>query len=665
MTRRSLKRTALQSGAVVLLLAAMGGVWLVTNYNTGYDRTKVWTIGTDNTFPYHYIEGGIPRGMVAEVLQEAARRTGIRLEWRVYEEGPARALAAQKVELWPLLSERMRSPQVHVSNPYLRNSYVAVRLVDDPSSEVKRVAVIGYPLHLKVASDEFPRAEIVRTERRDLALSLLCKAEVNVFLTEARAMQHFALQRPEGCEGARFVTRPTNFPPTGLGLGSTPDAAPVAERLREEINHMLADGSMARFMGPWNYYYSGETDSIYQQSRAEAARNLSVALAWGLATLSAVLLGLLIRVRRAQTEAEAANAAKTHFMASVSHELRTPLNGILGVTQMLEETQLNTEQREWVKLLSGAGHSLLGMVNDLLDLERAVHDGIGLRPEWVNLRELVRDMAGVFAVTARQKGISFEVSGADTLPEKARVDAERFRQILNNLTGNAVKFTNKGSVSLRFAWEESGRTLRLAVVDTGIGIAETAQKRVFEKFFQADQSIFRRFGGTGLGLAIVKEIVTAMNGEVQFESAPGVGSTFRVAIPLELADAEVAPARPSRAANILLVEDNLVNQRVAEGLLRKSGHRVVSVCDGSAAIHAWRQEKFDMVLMDCQMPGLDGYQTTAEIRRLERNGERTPIIAVTAGMERERGQSAGMDGFINKPLDFGELNRVLETWLSR
>ncbi|MBI1907250.1 MAG: response regulator [Rhodocyclales bacterium] len=379
------------------------------------------------------------------------------------------------------------------------------------------------------------------------------------------------------------------------------------------------------------------------------------------------------RLKMEKEDAEAITRAKSQFLAKMSHEIRTPMNGVLGMTELLQRTELSAQQARFVGTVQRAGESLLAIIDDILDFSKIEAGKLALEHVDFDLRQTIGDVVALFAEGARHKGLSFACRMAADLPPHVRGDPVRLRQILTNLINNAIKFTERGEIVVEVS-RTGAECLRLSVADTGIGIAPETAATLFQPFHQADNSTSRKFGGTGLGLAIVKQLAEMMGGTVELESTPGQGSTFSVTVRLAPAAADAAgppprdlPTAVPVTAELLLAEDNAMNRELALEMLADTGYRVSLVGNGREALAALAGASFAAVLMDCHMPELDGFEATRLLRRqeAETGRRRTPVIALTANAmseDRERCREAGMDDYLAKPYRRDALLAALARW---
>jgi signal transduction histidine kinase len=446
----------------------------------------------------------------------------------------------------------------------------------------------------------------------------------------------------------------------------------LARRITAPVDRLSQAMEEVALSGKFKQVEEKTTDDGLFQSLARSFNQLLAKLEANDRSLRETM-GALVTAR---DQADTANVAKSQFLANMSHEIRTPLNGVLAMADVMSRGELDDRQRERLGVIRESGELLLAVLNDVLDLSKIEAGKLELTPADFNLSDLADACRKVYGVMAQEKGLRFDLTIEADAAGAWTGDRDRMRQIVGNLLSNAIKFTVEGAVAARFSLSPSG-ALRLTVADTGIGIASDKLPTLFDKFVQADNSTTRQFGGTGLGLAICRELAQLMGGQIIARSAPGEGSTFTVDLPLargvevlpDVLAAGEAEENGGRPLRILAAEDNLTNQKVLRAVLCPLDIHLTITADGAAAVEAWRTGGFDLILMDIQMPVMDGVEATQAIRAEERQrrAPRIPILALTANAmtyQVEQYLAVGMDGHVSKPIVLPRLYVAIENALA-
>ncbi len=645
---------------------------------------QIFRVAYDGSPPLSEIgPNGEPGGLAVALLNEAANRRGIRLQWVLVQgTSPDTALTKDIVDIWPAVAPSPeREKRYHLTKPWMAASFALVSrkrsAVNSPADITgKEVAITGFPVAKSVARQHLPYAILQTGTSRSDVLRSVCRGSVAAGFDEASYLSMLLLDRPAECFGVPLHVQLVHGATSPVSIAARRNARIAADELRSALDDMAADGTMTAALDRWASFSANETRSIFELRNSQKRRTY---LQWGLAG-SLIALTLLawqvLRAQRAASQARRANGAKSEFLANMSHEIRTPMNGILGMLDLVLDGPITEQQRDDIRIARDSSAALLAILKDVLDLSKIEAKRMKVFETPFDPHACLTGVVRLFEGVARDKGLKLEMLCSD-VPKCVRGDEIRLRQVVTNLISNALKFTDAGGVVVELSAEASSAgtaLLRIKVRDTGIGIPIGKQKHLFCKFSQVDSSPSRRHGGTGLGLSIAKSLVDLMQGSLTFSSVAGQGSCFRVEIPFKVASPEEQAALESVArtsckrsgpiGRILVAEDNRINQLVISRSLERLGYAVDIAENGEIAIERCRNNTYAAILMDCQMPVMDGYEATAAIRKGGLVDRSAPIIAVTAHAMRgdeERCLEAGMTNYITKPVSKADLIRVLST----
>ncbi|MGD0778774.1 MAG: ATP-binding protein [Candidatus Solibacter sp.] len=678
---------------VALLLAiGAGACFLLESYIDPSRRT--FRIGFEHSPPdQELLSDGSPGGPAIEIVREAARRRGIRLHWVYAPEGPEQALSSGAVDLWPVLNDLPgRRSRFFFAKPWCSRRFW---LLVEQKSRIelagqfggRTVAARAPGTNPTLAGVFLPGSRVIGRPTFTAILQAVCTGKADGGLMWERLGRSTPIDSPPECEGHafRYLSIPNGYVYASLGarLGDR-QAQRAADTIRTGISELARDGTVSGIYFAWVGQSANDTlvlDLLEDTRRKNLLLTAACAVVLAIAAVVAVQNRWIRAARRSAEQARdcanRATAVKSEFLANMSHEIRTPLNAVMGITELAMQTPFNAEQADFLRTAHKAAQDLLGILNDILDLAKVEAGKLSLAEADFDLRECLEGSLRTLRLQAEEKGLALSCRIARDVPEFLAGDERRLRQVLLNLAGNAIKFTHTGKVAIEVNRDVGDPALlRFHVVDTGIGIPPEKQRLVFAPFEQADNSIARHYGGTGLGLTISSHLVSLMGGAIHAESPwidaetelPAQGTAFHFSIRYRegrrpQANPAVDPAA-TRPLRVLLAEDNQVNRKLACRLMEKLGHRVIVAADGTEVLRVLEHEVVDVVLMDMQMPLMDGLQATRAIRlRESERGGHLPIVALTANAlsgDRERCLAAGMDAYLAKPIQKDELARSLQ-----
>ncbi|MCX6592400.1 MAG: ATP-binding protein [Acidobacteria bacterium] len=622
----------------------------------------------------HARPDGTFEGATVDIAELAARKLGVRLQWVT---APDLDVALDQhlvdiVALAALSPERRR--RAEVTDPWFEDSLVILSRAARPLKSMEslaghRVVIREGTQSERILMEDSPQAIPVRAYAKDDLLAALCNGQADAVFVQSQFLPARLLDRDRTCVGEKLTSSPVPNTAVELATIGAPGQLATAEAFRDAIGDLMADGTLAATLARWSSSPRFDTQLRRELQRSQGRQTwLSIGL--GVFTLLlAVLAAVLVGLRRARIEAQQAAEAKTRFLSNMSHEIRTPMNGVMGMVEMLLQSPLSAEQRSQLTVVRSSSESLLALLNDILDFSKLEAGKMTFERVAFDAAQLMEETASLLMPVAQAKGIQIQTDYPPELGCWWWGDSLRIRQVLANLAGNAVKFTSHGSVTIRARRGSSG--LRVEVIDTGIGIEQRRMGKLFQSFAQAEDSTARRFGGSGLGLAISKSLVDGMGGQIGVVSVAGVGSTFWFELALTPApapaadDAAVAALPSLTGMQVLLAEDNEIGRRVAGSMLTRLGVAVTFAHNGQDAIDRVKAQAFDVILMDCQMPVVDGFEATRAIRKLENERRQTPVIALTANVSAEDRQqcfNATMDDYLSKPVRLRDLHEKLSQW---
>ena len=664
------------AGSLLLWVTLL--VWACAGFAAAAEKPSVrFVVAYSPPFVFADSNGKIA-GISVDLISTATDRAGYSVEWVVTNGNPVDVLVQGRADLFHALPLEPPPPSsLYVTKPWIRAEYAALLVKGkDPLAKDLRTVLVDHPIDRVVQSRIFPNSISTFVSTRDVGLEEICEGRADALIASPRIAQSLARGLPAGCRDKPLDWIERSEMSIPVAIGARPDFERAAERIRLEIAKIVTRGEAEGFYSRYGQTINRSFGSMATLAELATQRDRIWTMLMATLVLSSLLLvalGVAVvnnrEARRARLAAESATRAKSDFLAVMSHEIRTPLHGCLGLTELLLQTPLTREQRDLAELSAQSASNLNSLLGDILDLTRIESAKLVLESAPFDPAALVEQAAKMARTLVPALKVEVLCIPSPTLPPYLSGDENRIRQVLLNLAMNATKFTKEGRITVRAEYQDE--QFRVSVEDTGPGIAAGLQVRIFGAFEQGDASSTRRHGGIGLGLAIAKQLIELMRGRIGVSSEIGQGSTFWFSVPLPVCPApgplESLAGRPGMQGKVLLVEDNAVNRKVAARLLENLGLQVEVATDGEAALRMIESSVPGLILMDCHMPGMDGWEATRRIRSSEKRREvRTPIIALTADVSvenRERCRTAGMDDFLGKPLSVDALAGMLQRWL--